>query len=220
MTTLATTIPSAASADAERFQTAGVVTVTGGHAVNDTYTSFLPPLLPSLIQSFGLSTTQAGLLSVFLQWPSVLQPFIGYLADRANLRYLVILAPAITGIAMSLLGVAPSYAWLGILLLIAGLSSAAMHSVGSVIAGGLSGSKLGRGMGYWMVGGGLGYTIGPLILVTTIQTAGIQAMPWLMLGGLVTSGVLYVRLRDVTSCTPDYDARGPGGRRSGPCGRC
>ena len=82
MTTLATTIPSAASADAERFQTVGVVTVTGGHAVNDTYTSFLPPLLPSLIQSFGLSNTQAGLLSVFLQWPSVLQPFIGYLADR------------------------------------------------------------------------------------------------------------------------------------------
>ncbi len=66
MTTLATTVPSAASADAERFQTAGVVTVTGGHAVNDTYTSFLPPLLPSLIQSFGLSNTQAGLLSVFL----------------------------------------------------------------------------------------------------------------------------------------------------------
>ena len=82
MTTLATIVPSAASADAERFQTAGVVTVTGGHAVNDTYTSFLPPLLPSLIQSFGLSNTQAGLLSVFLQWPSVLQPFIGYLADR------------------------------------------------------------------------------------------------------------------------------------------
>ena len=107
MTTLATTIPSAASADAERFQTAGVITVTGGHAVNDTYTSFLPPLLPSLIQSFGLSNTQAGLLSVFLQWPSVLQPFIGYLADRTNLRYLVILAPALTGMAMSLLGVAP-----------------------------------------------------------------------------------------------------------------
>ena len=84
MTTLATTVPSAASADAERFQTAGVVTVTGGHAVDDTYTSFLPPLLPSLIQSFGLSNTQAGLLSVFLQWPSVLQPFIGYLARTAR----------------------------------------------------------------------------------------------------------------------------------------
>ncbi len=168
-------VPSTASADAERFRTDGVVTVTGGHAVNDTYTSFLPPLLPSLIQEFGLSTTQAGLLSVFLQWPSVLQPFIGYQADRFNLRYLVILAPAMTGIAMSLLGVAPNYAWLGILLIIAGISSAGIHSVGPVIAGGMSGSKLGRGMGFWMVGGGLGYTIGPLILVTTLQTAGIQS---------------------------------------------
>jgi len=49
MTTLATTIPSAASADAERFQTTGVVTVTAGHAVNDTYTSFLPPLPPATV---------------------------------------------------------------------------------------------------------------------------------------------------------------------------
>ena len=34
-------------------------------------------------------------------------------------------------------------------------------------------------------------------------------MPWLMLGGLATSAVLYVRLRDATSCTPDYDASRP-----------
>ena len=60
MTTLAPAIPGAARADAERFQTTGVVTVTAGHAVNDTYSSFLPPLLPSLIQVFSLSNTQAG----------------------------------------------------------------------------------------------------------------------------------------------------------------
>jgi FSR family fosmidomycin resistance protein-like MFS transporter len=71
-----------------------------------------------------------------------------------------------------------------------------------VIAGGLSGSKLGRGMGFWMVGGGLGYTIGPLILVTTIQTGSLQDTPWLMLGGLVTSAVLYVRLRDTSTAAP------------------
>jgi MFS transporter, FSR family, fosmidomycin resistance protein len=209
MTTLATAIPSAASADAERFQTTGVVTVTAGHAVNDTYTSFLPPLLPPLIEAFSLSTTQAGLLSVFLQWPSVLQPFIGYRADQANLRYLVILAPAVTGVAMSLLGIAPSYAWLGILLIIAGISSAGIHAVGPVIAGGKSGSKLGRGMGFWMVGGGLGYTIGPLILVTTLEKATLQSMPWLMLGGLVTSFVLYIRLRDTSTTAPGGSASRP-----------
>jgi FSR family fosmidomycin resistance protein-like MFS transporter len=202
MTTLAPAIPTAAGTDAERFQTGGVVTVTAGHAVNDTYTSFLPPLLPLLIQQFSLSTTQAGLLSVFLQWPSVLQPFIGYRADRLNLRLLVILAPAVTGIAMSLLGIAPSYAWLGILLIIAGISSAGIHAVGPVIAGGKSGGKLGRGMGFWMVGGGLGYTIGPLILVTTLETAVLRSTPWLMLGGIVTSAVLYIRLRDTSTVSP------------------
>jgi len=115
----------------------------------------------------------------------------------------------VTGIAMSLLGIAPSYAWLGILLIIAGISSAGIHSVGPVIAGGMSGSKLGRGMGFWMVGGGLGYTIGPLILVTTIQTRGLQDMPWLLLGGLVTSAVLYGRLRDASSFAPGGEASRP-----------
>jgi FSR family fosmidomycin resistance protein-like MFS transporter len=202
MTTLTQAIPGAAPAEAEQFQAAGVVTVSSGHAVHDVYTAFLPPLLPALIQEFSLSTAQAGLLSVFLQWPSVLQPFIGYLADHVNLRYLVILGPAVTGVVMSLLGVAPSYAVLGMLLTVAGLSSAGLHSVGPVIAGNLAGRSLGRAMGFWMVGGGLGYTIGPLIMVSTIQTVGLRDTPWLMIGGLVTSAVLYVRLRDVSSYVP------------------
>ena len=73
-----------------------------------------PPLLPVLIEKFSLSNAQAGLLNVFLQWPSLLQPFIGYLADRRNLRILVVAAPAIAGVCMSLLGVAPSYAHAGV----------------------------------------------------------------------------------------------------------
>lgn len=209
MTTLSQAIPGAAPAEAEQFQTAGVITVSGGHAVHDVYTSFLPPLLPALIQEFSLSTARAGLLSVFLQWPSVLQPFIGYLADHANLRYLVILAPAVTGVAMSLLGIAPSYAVLGMLLVVTGLSAAGIHSVGPVIAANLAGRKLGRAMGFWMVGGGLGYTIGPLIVVATLQWGGLRATPWLMIGGIVTSAVLFVRLRDVSSYVPGRDHSRP-----------
>ena len=84
-------------AEAEAFDTGQVLTIVGAHAVHDTYTGFLPPLLPLFIQNLALSRTEAGLLTVFNQGPSLLQPLIGHLADRASLRTLVILAPAIGG---------------------------------------------------------------------------------------------------------------------------
>ena len=186
-------------AEAEKFQTDRVVTISAGHAVHDTYTAFLPPLLPAFIESMSLSKAEAGLLSVFLQAPSLLQPFIGYVADRVSLRFVVILTPAVTATAMSLLGIAPSYAVLAMLLMVVGLSSATLHSVAPVIAGRLSGTRLGRGMGFWMVGGELGRTLGPLIIAAyfIFWPDDLSHTPWLMIGGWLTSLLLFVRLRDV-----------------------
>lgn len=203
MTTLTPTIdtPTAPFEQSDQFHLAGVASVTAGHAVHDTYTAFLPPLLPVLIEKFALSNAQAGLLSVFMQWPSLLQPVFGYLADHVNLRYFVVFAPAVSAAAMSLLGIAPSYAVLALLMIVVGVSTAGLHAVGPVIAGNLSGRSLGRGMGMWMVGGGLGYTVGPLIIVAALSLVKLEGTPWLMFGGILASGVLYFRLRDVSSLT-------------------
>jgi FSR family fosmidomycin resistance protein-like MFS transporter len=176
-----------------------VATIAGAHAVHDTYTAFLPPLLPELIAKLSLSKTEAGLLSVFLQIPSLLQPFIGHLADRSGLRLVIILTPAVSGAMMSLLGWAPGYAWLAALLTVAGLSSAALHAVAPVIAGRYSGKSLGRGMGFWMVGGELGRTLGPLVIVTGVGLFTLEGSPVLMLGGFVTSALLYITLKDLPS---------------------
>jgi FSR family fosmidomycin resistance protein-like MFS transporter len=137
-------------------------------------------------------------LSVFLQAPSVFQPYIGYLADRITLRYFVILAPAVAAVMMSLLGIAPRYAVLAFFLVVVGFSSAAFHAVAPVMAGRLSGRKLGRGMGFWMVGGELGRTLGPLVIVTAVTVLTLEGIPWLMTFGLLASAVLYLLLRDVS----------------------
>ncbi|MCJ7825163.1 MAG: MFS transporter [Anaerolineales bacterium] len=186
----------------EPFQTGKVVLLSGGHAVHDTYTAFLAPLLPVLIEKFSLLKTEAGLLSLFMQSPSILQPVIGHMADSLSMRYFVILAPAITGTMMSLLGIAPSYLVLAIFLLIAGFSSAGLHAVGPVMAGRVSGSSLGRGMGFWMVGGELGRTVGPILLVTAIGYLSLGGLTWLMIGGWVVSGFLFLRLRAIPGHDP------------------
>jgi FSR family fosmidomycin resistance protein-like MFS transporter len=191
-------------AEAEPFQTDRVVTISAGHAVHDTYTAFLPPLLPAFIESMSLSKAEAGLLTAFQQAPSLLQPFIGFVADRVSLRYLVILTPAVSATAMSLLGIAPSYAVLALMLMVAGLSSATLHAVAPVIAGRLSGTRLGRGMGFWMVGGELGRTLGPLAIAAyfVFWPDDLSHTPWLMIGGWLTSLLLFVRLRNVEGRPP------------------
>jgi FSR family fosmidomycin resistance protein-like MFS transporter len=183
--------------EVDEFHTAGVVTMSAGHAVHDTYSGFLRPLLPTFIENLALTNAQAGLLTVFMQWPSLFQPFLGYLADRVSLRPFFIMAPTVTAVAMSLLGVAPTYAVLAMLLVVAGISSASLHAAGPAIVGHLSGKKLGRGMGFWMVGGELGRTLGPLTAVTTVQLIGLKGTPWLMIAGPVTSFLLYLQLKNV-----------------------
>ena len=184
-------------ARAQEFETGRVLTITAGHAVHDTYTAFLAPLLPVFIENLSLSKTEAGLLTAFNQAPSLFQPFIGHLADRLSLRYLVILSPAVTATAMSVLGLAPSYLVLAVLLIVVGLSSATLHSVAPVMAGRLSGRNLGRGMGFWMLGGELGRTLGPLVIVGGIQFLGLGGTAWLMIGGWLMTILLFFWLRDV-----------------------
>jgi FSR family fosmidomycin resistance protein-like MFS transporter len=182
-------------------QTAKVATVAAAHAAHDTYSAFLPPLLPVFIEKLSLAKAEAGLLTVFIQGPSLLQPFIGHLGDRFDFRFMVVLTPALTACCMSLLGVAPSYAVIALLLVTAGASSAVLHSLAPVIVGRVASNRLGYSMGFWMVGGELGRTVGPIILVTAIAVIGIGGLPWLMVGGLGASALLFLGLRDLP---PDH----------------
>jgi FSR family fosmidomycin resistance protein-like MFS transporter len=178
-------------------QTAKVATIAAAHAAHDTYSAFLPPLLPVFIEKLSLAKAEAGLLTVFIQGPSLIQPVVGHLGDRFDMRSMVILTPALTAACMSLLGVAPGYAAIALLLVTAGVSSAVLHSLAPVVAGRIASNRLGFSMGFWMVGGELGRTLGPIILVTAIAAIGTGGLPWLMVGGFGASAVLYFGVRDV-----------------------
>jgi len=186
-----------------RFQTGRVTSIAAGHAVHDTFTAFLAPLLPTFVEKFSLTNAAAGLLAAFLQIPSLLQPVIGHLADRTTIRWIVVLGPGVTATAMSFLGWAPTYAALALLLLVAGLSVAAFHATAPVAVGYLSGNRLGRGMGFWMVGGELGRTLGPLVIVSALAVMSLKQVAFLSLAGIATSVILYFRLRDVPLQTRD-----------------
>lgn len=201
---LAAEQPSIEVTQAKDFQVDQVATIGVGHLVNDTYSAFLAPLLPLIQQQLGIGYALAGSLAIFTQIPSVLNPFIGYLADKVSVRYFVILAPAVTATVFSSLGLAPSYVALAMLLFVGGISIAAFHAPAPAMIAKVSGQRVGAGMSIFMATGELARTLGPIVAVAGATWFGLDGMWWLAILGWLMSILLYFRLRRVAA-TP----RGP-----------
>jgi MFS transporter, FSR family, fosmidomycin resistance protein len=201
----ATELSSIPQEQEEPFQTGSVLTVVGGHFVHDTFSAFVPPLLPLVIERLSLSLTAAGALTAFMQFPAVLNPFIGYLADKISLRYFVIFAPAATATLISLMGLAPNYLMLAILFTLIGISVAAFHAPTPAMIARVSGKRVGLGMSLYMGGGELGRTVGPLVAVAGVTAWGLEGFPRLIALGWGASLILLWRFRNVSSS--QYRAR-------------
>jgi len=151
------------------FETPQVLTVAAGHFVHDVFSSFLAPWLPLLIEKLALSLALAGSFTLFMRIPSLLNPIIGMVADRMDMRYMVIAAPGVTAVCMSLIGLAPSYGGVALLLFAAGCSAAAFHVPGPVMIARVSGSQVGKGMSFFMAAGEMARTVGPLVAVAAVS---------------------------------------------------
>ena len=183
--------------NSSRFEYGKVIIITLSHFIHDVYSSFLAPILPLLIEKLSLSYSFAGLLQVAQRLPSILNPLIGLMADKLSMRYFVIISPAITCIAMSLLGMANNYIILLILLFIAGLSSTFYHVPSPVMVKRVSGNKIGKGMSFYMIGGELARTVGPIFVLAGISVWGLDGTYRLIPFGIAASVFLYFRLRKI-----------------------
>jgi len=110
------------------FQTSQIMHISGAHFIHDTFTGFIPTTLPVLMEKLSLSLTMIGTLTAIMQLPAILNPLIGFYADRLSLQLFVILAPAVTGTIISLLGMANSTLALAVMLFITGISIACFHA--------------------------------------------------------------------------------------------
>ena len=179
----------------EGFQKRRVATISAAHFVHDCYTSFLAPSLPLIIEKLGISYGMTGMLAVIQRIPSLFNPLIGIIAERPVMRYMVIFSPAFTALFMSLIGVAPGYVFLAIILFFSGISSTLWHIPTPVMVKQLSGQRTGKGMSYYMVGGELARTAGPLIILGVISWWGLEGTWKMMPLGFVASLVLYLNFK-------------------------
>lgn len=187
----------------ESFQTSNVLLISIAHLVHDVYTSFFAPLLPLFISKFNMSYGQSSILYVVQRIPSLFNFLIGIMAEQVKMRYLIIFAPAITTIAMSLIGVAPHFTLLAVLLFVSGTSSTLFHVPSPVMIKKVSGKRTGKGMSYYMLGGELARTLGPILVAWAVDTYGLGGTLYLMPMGITASAVLFFRFRK-TNISKDF----------------
>ncbi|MEA3330813.1 MAG: MFS transporter [Campylobacterota bacterium] len=180
----------------KKFKKSEVFTISSAHMIHDIYASFLAPILPLLIEKHGMSLSISAFLDILRRIPALFNPFLGLLAEKTGVKYFVILTPAVTAISMSLIGLAPSYSVLFILLFVSGISSALFHVPSPVMIKEASGNRVGTGMSWFMVGGESARTLGPLLVTAGVSLWGLEGIYKLMPLGLLASVILYIKLKD------------------------
>jgi FSR family fosmidomycin resistance protein-like MFS transporter len=179
-----------------KFNKERVLTLSFGHLSHDIFSSFLAPLLPLLIEKLNITLFMSAFLDIARRVPALFNPFFGLIAEKRGAKYFVILTPTITALSMTLIGLSNSYTMLMILLIVAGISSALFHVPSPTMVKEASGDRVGLGMSFFMVGGELARTIGPLLVLSAISYWGLEEIYRLMPIGLVASWILYIKLKD------------------------
>ncbi len=169
-----------------------VLTVAATHTLHDIFGSFFAPLIPLLSDKIGFNYTTAGFLTVLQRMPSMLNPLLGYLADKSAIRWFLIISPIATAFFMSLIGLTSSVAALGFLLFMAGMSGAIFHVTAPVIMRTFSGNRIGAGMSFFMFGGELARTLGPLLAMAAVSFWGLEGLWRMFFLGLLGAFVIYL----------------------------
>ena len=156
------------------------------HFTGDFYTAFISPLFPVFVDKLDLSLTQVGVLAGTMRLLAfIIQPTVGYLADRNPTRAFIFAGLTLTIICVPLSGIAPNF-W--VLLLCVGLGSIGSSMFHPSVTGMVpvyAGSKAGFSMSVFNTGGTLAFGLGPLFITWYVATFGLKAMPLTMIAGLL-----------------------------------
>ncbi len=181
-----------------KFQQGKVITISFAHFVHDVYSSFLAPILPLLIDKFSLSLSFVSFLTIIQRLPSLLNPLVGHIADKLPIRYVLIAAPALTATTMSLIGLMPSITMIVVLLLTSGIGVSLFHVPAPIMIKHVSGNRIGKGMSYFMLGGEIARSLGPLYILGGISLWGLEGTYRLLPLGLLASLLLYFKFKNIS----------------------
>jgi FSR family fosmidomycin resistance protein-like MFS transporter len=167
-----------------------------GHFAIDMYSGAIGAFQPLLVEKLGMTLTQAGLLGGMMVFSgSFVQPAYGFLSDRSHSRMFSVLAPAVAGIFISMLGLSWNFASAAVLVVLGGAGIASFHPQATAWATlGLS-SNRGRWMAVFISAGTLGLAVGPTFFASIFQWFGAERSYMAAIPGVIVTIIFLAFLR-------------------------
>lgn len=165
--------------------------ISFSHMLNDTIQSLIPAIYPIVKNSYALTFTQIGLITLTFQMAaSLFQPFVGLYTDKKPQPYSLAAGMGFTLLGLVTLSMSTGFYMLLVSVALVGTGSSVFHPEASRMAHAASGGRRGLAQSIFQLGGNFGSSLGPLLAAWIIVPNGQHSVIWFSAIALIAILVL------------------------------
>ncbi|WP_342328666.1 MFS transporter [Pedobacter sp. FW305-3-2-15-E-R2A2] len=165
--------------------------ISFSHLLNDTIQSLIPAIYPVIKESYHLSFSQIGLITLTFQMAaSLFQPFVGMYTDKKPQPYSLAIGMGFTLLGLVILSVSSGFYMMLASVALIGTGSSIFHPEASRMAHAASGGRRGLAQSIFQLGGNAGSSLGPLLAAWIIVPYGQFSVIWFSLIALLAILIL------------------------------
>ncbi|MFI5473451.1 MFS transporter [Streptomyces cacaoi] len=184
-----------------------------GHACVDVYQGTVAALVPFFVSERAYSYAAAsGIVLAASLLSSVAQPLFGVLTDRWAMPWLLPLAAAASGAGIAASGIGGSYPLTLAAVAVSGIGVAAYHPEAARAARAASDGSH-TAMGWFALGGSVGFALAPPLVAAVVATWGLRASPLLGLPALAGVALCAAAVRSAAGRTGSVPVTTEGAER-------
>jgi FSR family fosmidomycin resistance protein-like MFS transporter len=170
-----------------------IIWLSGAHVISDLYLPVVTAIIPLLISTYGFSYFLAGMLvTVYNVTSSMMQPVFGWMSDQYGIVIHISACLLISSVFISAMGLSGDIYLLLLFASLAALGHAAFHpNAFSIVNRLCTPENRGKITSLFVVGGNIGYAVGPLLAAGIIFYFGLSGLPLLVIPALLMAVVLW-----------------------------
>jgi MFS transporter, FSR family, fosmidomycin resistance protein len=183
------------------------------HGTSHFFHLMLPPLFPWLMEDFGLSYTDVGLLTTtFFVISGVGQALAGFVVDRIGAERVLFFGIGALTLSGIVLGLSNSYAMLLLTAAVAGVGNSIFHPADfTLLNQRVTHARLGHAFSVHGLSGSLGWAFAPVLMAGTASVAGWHAAGTAAAAvGATVLALLWMRRRSLAPAADEIVVTAPG----------